>query len=129
MSRGANQYPSTVEKMMNSINAYSKTANGAQKFKPSSKATNQQTKIVFAQSNTNEKTYCTNTNIICYNCEKNEHYARNCPSKTSNMNTTVGDERHEEENKSESYEHIFHQISAGYLNKDWVLLDYQSTLD
>ena len=54
VSMGTNQYPSTVEEMMNVLNAYSKTAKGAQKFKPYSKSANEQTEVVFAQSNTNE---------------------------------------------------------------------------
>ena len=60
---------------------------------------------------------------------KNGHFARNCPSKTSYMNITVRDESHGEESESGSYEHSFHQNSAGNHNKDWVLFDNQSTPD
>ena len=45
------------------------------------------------------------------------------------MNAAIGDETNGEDNKSASDEHIFHETGAGDLNKDWVLLDNQSTLN
>ena len=60
---------------------------------------------------------------------KNGHYARYSPVKTSYISTTMGTESKEELDESGSNEHILHQTCAGNLSKDWVLLDYQSTLD
>ena len=64
----------------------------------------------------------TNTDIVSYNCGKNGHHARNCPSKKGYVNTTIGDENNDVDNEGVSDKHIFHQ-TGGNLSKVWVLLD------
>ena len=99
-------------------------------MKPLAKSTDQQTEVVFVfvQSNASKKTDCSTIDIVCYNCGKSGHYARNYPSKKSYMNATAGDDDNGQDNKSMNDEHIFHQTGGGDLSKDCVLLDNQIPL-
>ena len=115
MSMGINQYPCTVEKMMNILKTYCIIAKEVIKVKSPLKSNEQQIEVVFAQSTLDKRNA---TYIVCFNCGKNGHYARHCPSRKGYMNTTVDDKNDGVDNNGVSDKHFFHQTSGGDLSKD-----------
>jgi len=68
----------------------------------------------------------------CYKCREKGHIAWECPlneKKQDQMHTTIKEEAVVEEKNTNDRENIFVKKEGGVVDRNWVLLDSQSTVD
>ena len=125
MSMETIQYPRLLKEAMNILNTYNKTTQGQQRARSGQKMTDNNTKMLFAQSSkgAGNKSDWDLSHITCFHCDAKGHYVKECTKRENYMHTTVTDKE-----EGEVEENIF-QVAANVLSKDWLLLDNQSTVD
>jgi hypothetical protein len=120
---GTSEYPESPEVVLHLLTAYKPPA-GWNKHRQDAGATSKEG-AMFAQTEGNNW----KANMICHNCKKKEHIAWECPNKN---NAQVDEKIHanvQEEDLDEGDNIFVQKEERGIINKNYILLNNQSTVD
>ncbi len=126
---GTSKYPESPGAVLQILNAYQPPA-GWNKRRQEAGTTSKEGAI-FAHAKGRDNSWKSRQD--CFKCGKRGHIARECPEKEGEeeqMHTNVEADAGTEEEDLDQGENIFAQKKeGGVVNKNWVLLDSQSTAD
>jgi hypothetical protein len=126
---GVSKYPESSEAVLQILNAYQPPA-GWNKCRQEAGATSEEGAI-FAQSNGGDNSW--KSRLTCYKCRKQGDITRECRNKEEKqdqMHSTIKEKQDASEEDPDHRESIFVQKKeGGVINKNWVLLNSQSTVN
>jgi hypothetical protein len=124
---GTSRYPKSPEAVLRILNAYQPPAGWNRRKQDTVAGTEEGT--VFAQAEGGDDSW--KARINCHKSGKKGHIARECPKKEEEqMHANIEQDALTEEEDINKGENIFVQHKErGGVNKNWVLLDSQSTVD
>jgi hypothetical protein len=127
---GTSTYPESPEAVLRILNTYVPPA-GWNKHRQEAGAASEEG-AMFAQTGDGGDNSWKSMQT-CYKCREKGHIARECPlnkEKQDQMHTTIKEEAVADEEDTDDGENIFVQKKeGGVVNRNWVLLDSQSTVD
>jgi hypothetical protein len=127
---GTSTYPESPEAVLRILNAYVSPA-GWNKRRQEAGATSKEGAMFAQTGNRGDNSW--KSRQTCYKCEEKGHIARECPlneEKQDQMHATIEEEAVPDEEDTDNGENIFVQKKeGGVINRNWVLLNSQSTID
>jgi len=127
---GTSTYPESPEAVLRILNAYVPPA-GWNKHRQEA-GTASEEGAMFAQTG-DEGENLWKTKQTCYKCGEKGHISRECPlnqEKQDQMHVTIKEEAVADKEDTDDGEKIFMQKKeGGVVDRNWVLLDSQSTVD
>jgi hypothetical protein len=127
---GTSTYPESPEAVLRILNAYVPPA-GWNKRRKEAGAANEEGAMFAQTGDVGDNSW--KSRQTCYKCREKGHIARECPlneEKQDQMHTTIKEEAVPDEEDTDNGETIFVQKKeGGVVNRNWVLLDSQSTID
>ena len=124
MTMGTNNYPKSVDEIMNILNTFAKTLKSMGVKEGGIKHDN--TKVAFAQKESKK--------IICYHCSEEDHIAKVYPKKVkgkeeAQVHTQLEVMLNESDGEEEELGYVYHQNSTGLVWKTCLLIDSKSSID
>jgi hypothetical protein len=126
---GMSMYPESPETFLRILNAYQPPPGWNKRQQKVGAASKEG--AMFAQSNGGDNSW--KSRLTCHKCRKQGHIARECPKKEEKqdqMHATIKGKQDTSKEDPDNGENIFVQKKeGGVVNKNWVLLDSQSTVN
>jgi len=127
---GTSTYPESPEAVLQILNAYVLPA-GWNKHRQEAGAAHEEGAMFAQTGDGGDNSW--KSRQTCYKCREKGHIARECPlneEKQDQMHATIEEEAVADEEDTDNGENIFVQKKeGGVVDRNWVLLDSQSTID